>query len=34
MPTDYTLERTHGRQTVFIHAADLYLLVTISNIEY
>ncbi|KAJ5731156.1 uncharacterized protein N7483_005664 [Penicillium malachiteum] len=26
MPSDYTLERTHGQESVLIHAADLYLL--------
>ncbi|KAJ5734310.1 hypothetical protein N7493_003096 [Penicillium malachiteum] len=26
MPSDYTLERDHGEETVLIHAADLYLL--------
>ncbi|KAJ5622161.1 hypothetical protein N7528_005393 [Penicillium herquei] len=31
MPSDYALERTHGEETVLIHAADLYLLVITRN---
>lgn len=31
MPSDYALKRSHGQETVIIHAADLYLLVITSR---